>query len=87
LREAAIDLDTRQATMHRYCENRAETRHRRAIDLPGPVCEVFSGNTVEELEAQVVRLGRDMDFIIFDTPGRDDPFARHVATEADTLVV
>jgi chromosome partitioning protein len=27
-----------------------------------------------------------MDFVIFDTPGRDDPFARHVATQADTLV-
>ena len=23
---------------------------------------------------------------MFDTPGRDDPFARHVATTADTLV-
>ncbi|NOU02690.1 MAG: ATPase, partial [Novosphingobium sp.] len=26
------------------------------------------------------------DFLLFDTPGRDDPFARHVATGADTLV-
>ena len=26
------------------------------------------------------------DFIVFDTPGRDDPLARHVATRADTLV-
>jgi len=83
---AAIDLDVRQATMHRYCENRAETAARRKIDLPGPVCEVFSGSTVKELEAQVAQLGQGMDFLIFDTPGRDDPFARHVATEADTLV-
>jgi chromosome partitioning protein len=83
---AAIDLDTRQATMFRYCENRAETRVRRAIELPGPVCEVFTGSTVEELEAMVARVGEGMDFVIFDTPGRDDPFARHVATEADTLV-
>ncbi|MES2699035.1 MAG: division plane positioning ATPase MipZ [Pseudomonadota bacterium] len=85
-RVAAIDLDTRQATMHRYCENRAETRTRRQIDLPGPVCEVFRGTTVEELEEQVARLSAQTDFLIFDTPGRDDPFARHVATEADTLV-
>jgi chromosome partitioning protein len=83
---AAIDLDVRQATMHRYCENRAETATRRQIDLPGPLCEVFDGSSVEELEAQVARLGQGMDFLIFDTPGRDDPFARHVATEADTLV-
>ncbi|HSG54057.1 MAG TPA: division plane positioning ATPase MipZ [Paracoccaceae bacterium] len=83
---AALDLDVRQATMHRYCENRAETAERRKISLPGPMCEVFQGSTVEELEAQVARLGHGMDFLIFDTPGRDDPFARHVATEADTLV-
>lgn len=85
-RVAAIDLDTRQATMHRYIENREETRARRKIDLPGPVCEVFRGTTVEELEDQARRLSRNADFLIFDTPGRDDPFARHVATEADTLV-
>ncbi len=85
-RVAAIDLDTRQATMHRYIENRVETAARRGIDLPGPACEVFRGETVEELEAQAARLGEAADFLIFDTPGRDDPFARHVATEADTLV-
>ncbi len=85
-RVAAIDLDTRQATLHRYIENREETRARRKIDLPGPVCEVFRGTTVEELEEQVARLSAGADFLIFDTPGRDDPFARHVATEADTLV-
>ncbi len=83
---AAIDLDTRQATMFRYCENREETRGRRNVDLPGPLCEVFRGESIEDLEAQAARLGEGMDFILFDTPGRDDPFARHVATEADTLV-
>lgn len=85
-RVAAIDLDSRQATMRRYVENREETRARRRIELPGPVCEVFRGSTVEELEEQVARLAAQADFLIFDTPGRDDPFARHVATEADTLV-
>ncbi len=85
-RVAAIDLDTRQRTMHRYCENRAETAARRQVALPGPVCEVFRGETIEELEELTARLSRDADFIIFDTPGRDDLFARHVATEADTLV-
>ncbi len=85
-RVAAIDLDTRQRTTHRYCENRAETAQRRGISLPGPVCEVFRGESLEELEEQAARLGEGMDFIMYDTPGRDDPFARHVATEADTLV-
>jgi len=85
-RVAAIDLDARQATMHRYIENRAETRARRKVDLPGPTCTVFRGSTVEELEELTTRLAASVDYLIFDTPGRDDPFARQVATEADTLV-
>ena len=31
-------------------------------------------------------IGEGCDFVVFDTPGRDDPLARHSATEADTLV-
>lgn len=77
-RVAAIDLDSRQATMHRYIENRGETRNRRKIDLPGPVCDVFRGSSVDELEDLSARLAADADYLIFDTPGRDDPFARHV---------
>ncbi len=83
---AAIDLDPRQRTLHRYLENRAETERRRAISLPGPRFAVFEGDSVEQLEAMSAELGEGMDFLIFDTPGRDDPFARHVATSADTLV-
>jgi chromosome partitioning protein len=83
---AALDLDPRQRTLHRYLENRAETERRRTIVLPNARFGVFTGSTIEELEAQVAELSEGMDFLIFDTPGRDDPFARHVATEADTLV-
>jgi chromosome partitioning protein len=74
---AAIDLDPRQRTLHRYLENRAETERRFAV---------FEGDSVEQLEAMSDELGGGMDFLIFDTPGRDDPFARHAATSADTLV-
>ncbi len=83
---AAIDLDPRQRTMHRYFENRAETQERRGIDLPTARCDVFRGDSVAELDAMAAELGEGMDFLIFDTPGRDDDFARHVATESDTLV-
>jgi chromosome partitioning protein len=83
---AALDLDPRQRTLHRYLENRAETERRRSVTLPTARFDVFNGTTVEELDAQVAELAEGMDFIVFDTPGRDDPFARHVATEADTLV-
>jgi chromosome partitioning protein len=85
-RVAAIDLDPRQRTLHRYLENRAETAIRRGITLPGPRFAVFEGDTVEQLEALAAELGQGMDYLLFDTPGRDDPFARHAATSADTLV-
>jgi chromosome partitioning protein len=88
---AAIDLDPRQRTLYRYFENRAETERRRGIELPGVRFDVFEGGSVDDLEAAVERLGTGdltgpCDFVIFDTPGRDDPFARHAATRADTLV-
>ena len=83
---AAIDLDPRQRTMHRYLENRAETERRRGIQLPGARFAVFQGNTDEEFEALVADMAEGRDFLVFDTPGRDDPFARLAATGADTLV-
>jgi chromosome partitioning protein len=86
VRVAVIDLDPRQRTMHRYLENRAETTRRRGIDLPSAQFAVFNGETVEELEALSAEMGAAADFLLFDTPGRDDIFARHIATTADTLV-
>jgi chromosome partitioning protein len=83
---AAIDLDSRQRTLHRYLENRDETQRRRKITLPTPEFAVFRGETVEALDQLSDELGEGVDFLLFDTPGRDDPFARHVATRADTLV-
>ena len=83
---AAIDLDSRQRTLHRYLENRAETERRRGVRLPGPEFAVFRGESIEALDQLSEELGEDHDFLVFDTPGRDDPFARHVATRADTLV-
>lgn len=83
---AALDLDTRQRTFYRYCENRAETQARRNISLPGPTFDVCHGDTLESLDEEAEAISKGADFLIFDTPGRDDPFARHVATQADTLV-
>src|SRR3546814_12825926 len=51
-----------------------------------PRFEVFEGTTVDELDAAVARLTEGADYFIADTPGRDDVFARHLATRADTLV-
>ncbi len=83
---AAIDLDPRQRTLHRYFENRGETERRRGIELPCARFEVFQGNSIVELDDACAALAEGMDFLLFDTPGRDDEFARHAATAADTLV-
>jgi chromosome partitioning protein len=88
---AAIDLDPRQRTLYRYFENRAETERRRGIELPSARFAVFEEGSAEELEAAVEALATGdlsgpADFVIFDTPGRDDPLARHAAARADTLV-
>jgi chromosome partitioning protein len=85
-RVAAIDLDSRQRTLHRYLENRAETQNRRQITLPSATFVVFKGDSAAELDAMTEELAATHDFLVFDTPGRDDPLARHVATRADTLV-
>ncbi|MEO0063018.1 MAG: hypothetical protein RLZZ08_1578 [Pseudomonadota bacterium] len=83
---AAIDLDPRQRTLFRYFENRTATETRRNVTLPGATFAVFEGDTVEALEDMARRVGEGADFLIFDTPGRDDPFARHSAGQADSLV-
>lgn len=86
VRVGCIDLDPRQRTLHRYLENRAETMRRKGFNLPTARFEVFNGTTVEELDALAEQVAQDVDYLVFDTPGRDDEFARHIATTADTLI-
>ncbi len=85
-RVSGIDLDSRQRTFHRYLENRTRTAARRDIDLPTPRFDVFSGESIATLDNQLAKLSVDCDFLIIDTPGRDDKFTRYLATRADTLV-
>lgn len=85
-RVAAIDLDPRQRTLHRYLENRVSTQQRRGISLPTPKFEVFRDESQSGLEQQIAAMSENCDYLVFDTPGRDDKFARFVATRADTLV-
>ena len=54
---AAIDLDPRQRTLHRYLENRAETERRRGIALPNARFEVFNGSTTQGLGALMAEAG------------------------------
>jgi chromosome partitioning protein len=85
-RVGSLDLDPRQRTMHRYIENRLATLEKRRLTLPTPQCEVFRGETQEELLTAISRLEATCDFLIIDNPGRDDPFARIAVENADTLV-
>jgi chromosome partitioning protein len=85
-RVAALDLDSRQRTMTRYLDNREATARRRKIDLPMPRHAVLNLMTPAGLDQEINRLGADADFIIIDTPGRDDPTARAAMAKADTLV-
>ncbi|MEP6784975.1 MAG: division plane positioning ATPase MipZ [Sphingomonadales bacterium] len=83
---AGLDLDVRQRTFARYLENRDATIRRRGIPLPSAHHAVLSLLTPAGLDQEVARLGHGADFVIVDTPGRDDPLARHAITLADTLV-
>lgn len=85
-RVVAFDLDHRQRTMDRYFENRAATAAKRAVELPTAACHVIEGLSSEEFEALAAHEAAGADFIVIDTPGRDDPLARHAAAESDTLV-
>ncbi|VWX60579.1 division plane positioning ATPase MipZ [Sphingorhabdus sp. 109] len=81
-----IDLDPRQRTSYRYLENRDATMQRLNIDIPRPFYEVFEEDNLARLEQMIAQMAENVDFLLFDTPGRDDKFARFVATRANTLV-
>jgi len=86
LKVALIDLDARQRTAARYLENRAETMRRRDIALPMPDYAVVDSADVAAFDEAAARVGDGCDVLVIDTPGRDDPLARHAATRARTLV-
>lgn len=83
---AAIDLDTRQKTLARYLENREGTMRRKNVTLPMPKYSVLSLMTEAGIDQEIARLGLGQDFVIIDTPGRDDPVARAAIARADTIV-
>lgn len=85
-RVSGLDLDHRQRTFYRYLENRTQTAQRRGIALPTPRFDVFGGAPIDQLGDKLVGLMDGADFLVVDTPGRDDPLARHMATMAHTLV-
>ncbi|QAY77145.1 division plane positioning ATPase MipZ [Sphingosinicella sp. BN140058] len=84
-RVAALDLDTRQRTLGRYLDNRADTIKRTGIALPMPRHATFDPEK-HALDALIDEIGGDVDVVVIDTPGRDDAYARQAMLRADTLV-
>ncbi len=85
-RVAAIDLDHRQRTLSRYLENREGTGRRLEKDLPTANHVTLTLQSPAGLDQEIARIGSNADFIIIDTPGRDDPLTRAAIARADTIV-
>jgi chromosome partitioning protein len=85
-RVAAIDLDHRQKTLTRYLDNREGTARRLDKDLPTANHVTLSLLTPAGLDQEIARIGSNADFVIIDTPGRDDPLTRAAIARADTIV-
>jgi chromosome partitioning protein len=83
---AAIDLDARQRTLARYFDNRLETERRREIKLPTPHFETIDSTDPADVERRIEALSEEHEFVLIDTPGRDDPLARASIARSDTLV-
>lgn len=94
---AAIDLDARQKTLHRYLENRQNYMQEHALRLKLPdshIIEKSQRATRAEVEREeqehfnslLHELEHNNDFIIIDCPGNDTFLARLAHTHADTLI-
>jgi chromosome partitioning protein len=83
---ATIDLDHRQQTMTRYLDNREATARRLNLPLAVPPHITLSNKSDTGLEQEIARIGSNADFMIIDTPGRDDPITRAAIARADTIV-
>jgi len=83
---AALDLDTRQRTMARYLDNRVALIQRDGLKLAMPRYDTFDPAQNVSIEDRMDAIADGADFLIVDTPGRDDPFVRGALVTADTLV-
>ncbi|MHA3840963.1 division plane positioning ATPase MipZ [Sphingomonas aestuarii] len=85
-RVSALDLDHRQRTLGRYLDNRLATIKRTGRDLPMPRYATHDGENMDVFNGHLEELAKGADYLVIDTPGRDDQFARIAVTNADTLI-
>lgn len=83
---ASFDLDSRQATLSRYIENRAKLQTGGGRRPPMPIHNRPALDDVDGLARLVDELRGKVDAIVIDSPGADTPLARHAHGLADTLI-
>jgi chromosome partitioning protein len=96
-RVASVDTDSRQRSLTRYIENRARWARRSGIELELPahyVVKLGAGEVVREIEAEeftayvdiILKIEREFDFVVVDTPASDSYLMRLSHSMADTLI-
>jgi chromosome partitioning protein len=96
-RVASVDTDSRQRSLTRYIENRANWARHSGLDLELPahhVVKLGAGEVVREIEAQeftayvdiILKIEREFDVIVVDTPANDSYLMRLSHSMADTLI-
>ncbi|MEH6645161.1 division plane positioning ATPase MipZ [Sulfitobacter sp.] len=94
---SALDLDLRQRTFGRYCDNRASFLKEAGLDLPSPKCHPLPevdpstlkpGENIYDhrLSAAVAELEPNNGFILIDCPGSHTRLSQVAHSLADTLV-
>jgi chromosome partitioning protein len=83
---AALDLDTRQRTFGRYLDNRIDYMTKAGVALPMPTYGTFDPADGFTIQERLDNLAAESDYLIVDTPGRDDDHVRAAIATADTLV-
>ncbi len=96
LKVGTIDVDSRQATLTRYLENRAQTMERLKLPLPLPDHRLVArsklapseavADETQRFEAALGELVASHDVVVIDTPGSDQTLSRVAHSYADTLV-
>lgn len=87
-----IDVDSRQATLTRYLENRYTIVESKGYKLPLPEhrlvmrTENNPDEDAERFNQALDVLSRSCDAVVIDTPGSDAPLSRLAHSYADTLV-
>jgi len=83
-----IDLDSPQASLSRYIENRQTVNRQHGLNLPLPE-QVGSGDPGQGtglLEEDLIRLAGFCDFVVVDTPGSDTAISRMAHSWANLVI-